>query len=367
MAKVKKPEEVTNEKLQELEAKFGVGTIMLASDKTTVKEWIPSGSITLDLATGGGIPRGKAVSILGKESSSKTTLSYHIIAEFQKKYPELPACFEDIEDSWDSDYAFSCGIDLSRLHLVNGEKLLKNLGVKNRTKVSAEEWLELTSKLIEMDIYSILCLDSIAALQPLSEIENGLQGGRLGSIASVMTRSYRDISSAMRNSDTTFLYTNQYRMSPGSYNPLTEPGGEAWRYLQSLKLEISKSLDKDEDGVSGIIVKGKVSKSKVCPPWKTFEYLITFGEGIVPRYEIQNLAVENEIILKTGNTYSYNGTKLGVGEKQLENFLIDNPELLEEIKNKVLSKLSSPKEVETTVTANLPELLNKASGYLENK
>lgn len=341
MAKKKEVEE-QDALITSLEEKFGKGTIISADTKEflTVKDRIPSSSLTLNLATDGGIPRGKATSILGKESSSKTTLALHIIAEAQRKYLDQPACYLDIEDSWDSQYAQDgIGIDLSRLHIIDNEKLLKNLGVKDRNKVSAEEWLDLCSKLIELNVYSIVCLDSIAALQPMSEIVGGITGGgRLASIASVMTRAYRDFSSALRNSNSAFVYTNQYRMNPGAYIPLTEPGGEAWKYLQHLKLEISKSLDKDTDGVYGIIVKGKVTKSKVCVPFRTFEYYVEFGKGIVPQYEITNLAVENSIIVKTGNTYNYGETKLGVGEKQLETFLKDNPELLEEIKVKVLAK-----------------------------
>jgi RecA/RadA recombinase len=175
------------------------------------------------------------------------------------------------------------------------KKLLKHFKIKDRTKVSAEEWLQLSSDLIEMDIYSILVLDSVAAMQPMSEISTGLtEGGRLASIASVMSRAYRALSSSMRVSNTAFLYTNQYRMNPGGYNPLVEPGGEAWKYFQHLKIEISKSLDKDKvtKDVYGLIVGGKITKSKVCQPFKTFEYYVEFGKGIISSYEIIELSIE---------------------------------------------------------------------------
>jgi recombination protein RecA len=343
MAKKTKGEEETP--LERLNAKFGLGTIINASDldQLTNVERIPTGSITLDLACGGGIPRGKCTALLGKESSSKSTLSLHILAEAQKKYPEEPVCYLDIEDSWDSNYAEAIGIDLSNLHIVDSEKLLKHFKIKDRTKVSAEEWLQLSSDLIEMDIYSILVLDSVAAMQPMSEISTGLtEGGRLASIASVMSRAYRALSSSMRVSNTAFLYTNQYRMNPGGYNPLVEPGGEAWKYFQHLKIEISKSLDKDKvtKDVYGLIVGGKITKSKVCQPFKTFEYYVEFGKGIISSYEIIELSIEKEIILKIGNTYSWNDCKLGVGMKQLTDFLEDNPEVLEEIKVQLLLKLN---------------------------
>lgn len=221
--KVKETDE--NSPLERLNAKFGVGTIINASDidQITNIERIPTGSLSLDLACGGGIPRGKCTALLGKESSSKSTLSLHIIAEAQKKYPEEPGCYLDIEDSWDSNYAESIGIDLSNLHIVDSEKLLKYFKIKDRTKVSAEEWLQLASDLIEMNIYSVLVLDSVAAMQPMSEISTGLtEGGRLASIASVMSKAYRALSSSMRVSNTAFVYTNQYRMNPGCISENTE-------------------------------------------------------------------------------------------------------------------------------------------------
>lgn len=351
-----------NELLKTLEAKFGKGTIIKADsvEQLTNVEKIPTSSISLDKATWGGVPRGKCTCILGKESASKSTLSLHIIAQAQVKYPNEPACYLDIEDSWDSDYATNLGIDLSNLHIVNSEKLLKHLKAKDRTKVSAEEWLQLTSELLEMNVYSVLVLDSVAALQPMSEISSGLTGGgRLASIASVMTRAYREISSALRNSNTAFVYTNQYRMNPGAYVPLTEPGGEAWKYLQHLKIEISKSLDKDTEGVYGIIVKGKVTKSKVCPPFKTFEYYVEFGKGIIPRYEIMNMAIDQEIIIKTGNTYSWKDCKLGVGLGQLETFLEDNPEMMEEIRQELFQN----DETNTVTTYEEPEEVIEEQKY----
>lgn len=336
-----------DENLKRLEELFGKGTVITASSKklANVKEWTSTGSLTLDLATKGGIPKGGLCTcILGKESASKTTLLLHIIAEEQKKNPEAICAFCDVEGTLDLEYASSgIGVDLNRLHLIDRESLLKTNGVKDRDIISGEEWIEIACKLLKSNLYEIVGFDSVAALIPMSEITAGVAGAQIGRIAALMSKAYRAINSALSVSKSAFVYLNQYRMNPGGYgNPFIEPAGEAMKYLQALKIEISKSLDKDTDGAYGIIVKGKITKSKVCIPWKEFEYYVEFGKGIIPSYEVMNLAIEHEIT-KVGNTYSYGETKLGVGQTQLENFLNDNPELLKEIQEKVIARVKSPK------------------------
>ena len=354
MAKKQKTEE-TNEKLLHLEALFGKGTIVTASSKklTDVKEWCKTGSLTLDLATNGkGIPKnGMATCILGKESSGKTTLLLHIIAEAQKENPEAICAFCDIEGTLDLDYSSEAiGVDLDRLHLIDRESLLKVNGIKDRDIISGEEWIEIACKLLKSNLYEIVGFDSIAALIPMVEITNGVQSAQIGRIAALMSKAYRAINSALSASKSAFVYLNQYRISPGQYgNPFIEPGGEAMKYLQALKIEISKSLDKDTEGIAGIIVKGKITKSKVCAPYGTFEYYLELGKGISPFYEVMNLGIEQEIITKMGNTYSYSDTKIGVGLGQVEEFLKDNPEVLEEIKQKVLLQLNTTPKEETVV------------------
>ena len=181
----------------------------------------------------------------------------------------------------------------------------------------------------------------------MAEITNGVAGAQIGRIAALMAKAYRALNSALSVSKSAFVYLNQYRMNPGGYgNPYIEPAGEAMKYSQALKIEISKSLDKDTDGVYGIIVKGKITKSKVCIPFKEFEYYVEFGKGIIQSYEVINTAIELGIITKTGNTYSWKDSKLGVGQGQLEQFLKDNPEVLEEIKKEVLNKLENKELVE---------------------
>ncbi len=358
MARKKIEQEVeVNETLKKLNELFGRGTVITASDKKleTVKQWCKTGSLTLDLATGGeGVPKGgKCTCILGKESASKTTLLLHIIAEDQKK--GNLAAFCDVEGTLDLEYAESIGVDLSRLHLIDREALLKSLGIKDRDIISGEEWIEITCKLLKSNLYGIVGFDSVAALIPMSEITNGVAGAQIGRIAALMSKAYRAINSALSVSESGFVYLNQYRMNPGGYgNPYIEPAGEAMKYLQALKIEITKSLDKDTDGVYGIYVKGKITKSKVCVPWKEFEYYVEFGKGIQRWKEIMDLAVQHSIITKTGNTYSYEETKLGVGEKQMETTLENNPELLKEIEEKVLIEIQ-PKIEEEPIKVDLPE------------
>lgn len=337
-------------KKDELVKRMGerMGKIMQsASSKRldSVKEWTPTGSLTLDLATGGfGIPKGgKCTCILGKESASKTTLLLHIIAEEQKKGNYC--AFLDAEGTLDLEYAEAIGVNLDMLHLVDRVELLKDLGIKDRDAISGEEWFELACDLLKSNQYGIVGLDSVASLIPIAEIQNGIAGGRLAGVATMMSKAYRALNAALSSSESGFVYLNQYRMDPGKYgNPFIEPGGEAFKYLQGLKIEISKSLDKDTEGTYGIVVKGKITKSKVCVPYKEFEYYVEFGKGIVPSYEIINTAVDLEIIEKAGNTYSYKGTKLGVGNKQMETFLLDNEEVLNSIKKDVIDKITGSKE-----------------------
>lgn len=341
MAKKAKEQE-TGSVLEQLEAQFGKGTIVSARDRLMeeVKEWISTGSLTLDLATNGGVPKGgKCTCLLGKESASKTTLLLHIIAEEQKK--GNLCVFLDAEGTLDLTYAEALGVNLDLLHIIDREAMLKHFGIKDRAIVAGEEWLTLTSELLQRNIYGVVGLDSVACLIPAADISQGLTGGRLASQASMAAKGYKLINGALQTTNSAFIYTNQYRMNPGAYVPLSEPFGEAWKYLQALKIEISKSVDKDDDGAYGIVVKGKISKSKVCIPWKKFEYYVEFGKGIRRDKEVMDLAIEHGVIEKAGNTYSYGTDKLGVGIGQLETFLGDNPGLLAEIEKVLMEKLKS--------------------------
>lgn len=340
MAKGKKQEVniELDEKLAELERFFGRGTMVKASDKKQeeVKEWVSTGSLTLDMATGGrGIPKGgKCTCIIGKESASKTTLALHIIAEDQKKGETC--CFLDAENTLDLEYAEAIGVDLDKLHIVDREKYLKILGITDRQMITGEEWLDLAGKVISSNLYGTVVLDSIASLIPAAEIQTGLSGGRLAGVASMMAKAYRYINGSLSSSRSAFVYLNQYRMNPTGYNPLTEPGGEAWKYLQALKIDISKSLDKDDDGTYGIYVKGKISKSKVCIPYKKFQYYVQFGSGISRVQEIVEVAEEMGFITRKGGWYTVDGSQIQ-GIEKVKQFFLDNPEYMNSIENQIVT------------------------------
>ena len=224
MAKVKKVEIDVDEKLKQLEALFGKGTIITAASKQLehVKDWCSTGSLTLDIACGGyGVPKGgKTTCILGRESASKTTLLLHIIAEDQKK--GNLCCFCDVEGTLDLEYAKNIGVDLSMLHLIDRESLLKANGVKDRDIVSGEEWIEITCKLLKSNLYGIVGFDSVAALIPMAEINSGVAGVQIGRIAAMMSKAYRAINAALSTSKSGFVYLNQYRMNPGCISEKTK-------------------------------------------------------------------------------------------------------------------------------------------------
>lgn len=344
--KAKSSEEGGEEKKEVsiLDVKFGKGTVITASSRKLeeVKEWVKTGSLTLDLATGGGIPKGgKATCILGKESSSKTTLALHIIAEDQKN--GNTCAFLDAEASLDLEYAASIGVDLDKLHIIDRESLLKSLGVslKDREVISGEEWIEILCKMLKSNLYGTVVLDSVASLIPMAEISNGMSSVQIGRIASMMSKAYRAINSALSVSNSAFIYLNQYRMNPSGYgNPFIEPAGEAMKYLQSLKIEISKKLDKDDTGVYGIVVEGTITKSKVCNPWKKFEYYVEFGKGIVREKEIFDLAVLNGLIIKTGGWYQYSDKDKIQGEDNFIELLKTDKDLYQEVESQVFKTLS---------------------------
>ncbi len=338
MAKKQQAKEETvsaDDIMEKLEKKFGKGTMVVAADTNRdVENWVHSGSITLDKAIGHSIPKdGRATCILGKESSSKTTLALHIIAEEQKKGGLC--AFLDVEDTFSNVWAQTVGVDLKRLHLVDRESLIKSLGIKDRSIISGEEWLELTCKILESSIYDIVVLDSVAALIPNAEIAYGIAGGRLAGVASMMSKAYRAINASLTTSKTGFVYLNQYRMNPGGYVTLVEPGGEAWKYLQDLKIEIWKSIDKDDDGAYGMYVNGTVTKSKIGIAGRKFKYYLEYGKGIQKVYEIMTLSIANGSIVKSGSWYELNGAKMQ-GEDAVKQFLLDNPDYMQELEDKIM-------------------------------
>lgn len=321
---------------ENLEQLFGKGVVINAASvkDVEVKNYVKTGSLTLDIALAGkGIPKdGRCTCILGKESSSKTTLAQHIIAEDQKLGNRC--IFLDVENTFDLKYAESTGVNLEMLDIIDRESMLKSFGIKDRNIISGEEWITLLCKILESNLYGTVVLDSVAALIPISEITGGMNQVQIGRIGSMMAKAYRQINASLTASNSAFVYLNQYRMSPGQYNPLVEPAGEAMKYLQSVKIEISKSLDKDVDGVHGIFVKGKITKSKVCEPYKTFEYYVEFGKGICRDKEIFDIAVLKGIIVKGGAWFTLPEMEQKLqGEDKVIAFLNDNPLFKDKIEN----------------------------------
>lgn len=344
MAKGTKPENP----FQVLEEKYGKNSIVLANSKgfDKVKEVTSTGSFNLDRAIGiGGIPKGgKITQILGGESASKTTLSLHIIANEQKK-GNLCA-FLDVEGTLDLDYAQAIGVDLSKLYLVDVEMFLEKKKDSEIKAISGEEWLDVLCDLLATKQFGIIVVDSVAELCPMSELAAGMTSAGIGPMARMMSKSLRGITAHLLSTNTGLILLNQYRMSPGKYgDPRIEATGEALKFYTALKIEISKSLDKDANGVYGIVVKAKITKSKVAPPFKECEYYVEFGRGIDRSGEIIDLAVEYKLIDKGGSWYTVKNLDTGEqihkcqGEVELRKFLEDNGDFMVVLEEKVIQLL----------------------------
>ena len=340
------------DKMSALEEKYGKHSIVKANSSTIerVKEVTPTGSLTLDIATGiGGVPKdGKITHILGKESSSKTTLSLHIIAKEQEK--GNPCAFLDVEGTLDLGYAEAIGVNLNMLYLVNVEMLLKKKKDSEVAAVSGEDWLEICCDLIDTKEFGIIVLDSIAELCPMSELAAGIKAGGIAGIGRLMSKSLRTINAKLIPTNTGLVMLNQYRTNIGGYgNPFIEVSGEAMKYYTALKIEITKSLDKDSDGVYGLDVKAKITKSKVSIAHKEATYYVEFGKGIQRVNEILTLAEELKVLSKTGSWYVDGENKMSNGYEAMLQFLKDNPEYARDIEDRVMQKLSPTKEVEAVV------------------
>lgn len=341
MAKVKEDKSFAD-KMQVLEEKYGKNSIVKANSSTIerVKEVTSTGSLTLDIATGiGGVPKdGKITHILGKESSSKTTLALHIIAEEQKKGNFT--AFLDVEGTLSLDYAEAIGVDLSKLYIVNVEMLMKKKKADDIMAISGEEWLEVLCDLIDTKEFGIIVLDSIAELCPMMELSAGIRAGGIAGIGRLMSKSLRTINAKLIPTNTGLVMLNQYRTNIGGYgNPFIEVSGEAMKYYTALKIEITKSLDKDSDGVYGLDVKAKITKSKVSIAHKEAAYYVEFGKGIQKVNEVITMAEELGMFTKSGSHYSYGEVKVGNGYDNVVQFAKDNDGWLTELTEKVLTAI----------------------------
>ncbi len=314
--------------MDKIEKSFGRGAIMrLGEDNVQDVEVIKSGSLALDAALGvGGYPKGRIIEIYGPESSGKTTLAIHAIAETQKAGGL--AAFIDAEHAFDRFYAEKLGVDVDNLWIAQPD--------------NGEQALEITEQLIRSSAIGIIVIDSVAALTPRSEIEGDMGENKVGLQARLMSQALRKLTSAVSKTKTTCIFINQLREKIGLPfgNPETTTGGNALKFYASVRIDIrSGSPIKDGDVTIGREAKVKVVKNKVAPPFRRAQFDILFGEGISRLGEIIDLGTDNGIITKSGAWYSYNGTKLGQGRDAAKLCLKDNDELREEIEKLIFEKI----------------------------
>ena len=312
--------------VDKLDKIYGKGTVMKLGDQQVVKvDAISTGSLGLDIALGtGGLARGRVVEIYGPESSGKTTLAIHAIAECQKTGGI--AAFIDAEHAFDRNYAENLGVDTANLLISQPD--------------NGEQALEIAENLIRSGAIDILVVDSVAALTPRSEIEGEMGDSKMGLQARLMSQAMRKLTGSIGRTGCCCIFINQLREKIGVMfgNPETTTGGNALKFYASQRLDIRKSgaSIKDREGnVVGNPVKVKVVKNKLAPPFRVVRFDIMFGEGISKTGEIIDIGVEKEIINKSGSWYSYEGTKIAQGREAAKQFLLDNPEVMEEIENKI--------------------------------
>ncbi len=315
--------------LDKIEKSYGKGTVMKLGDSPAVAiGCISSGSISLDHALGiGGFPRGRIVEIYGPESSGKTTLAIHAIAQAQKAGGI--AAFIDAEHAFDSSYAKKLGVDIDNLFVSQPD--------------NGEQALEITENLIRSGAIDIIVIDSVAALTPKSEIEGEMGDSKMGLQARLMSQALRKLAGTINKTGSCCIFINQLREKIGVMfgNPETTTGGNALKFYSSVRLDIRRiSQIKEGDSVTGNRARVKVVKNKLAPPFRQAEFDIVYGEGISKTGEIIDLAVDYNIVKKAGSWFSYGDTKLGQGRDAVKNLLIDNPELAEEIEKKIIEALA---------------------------
>ena len=311
--------------LDKLDKTYGKGTVMKMGDAAVEDtEVIPTGSLGLDVALGvGGYPKGRVVEIYGPESSGKTTLTLHAIAEAQKKGGI--AAFIDAEHAFDRYYAEDLGVDVENLIISQPD--------------NGEQALEITDNLIRSGAIDIIVIDSVAALTPKSEIEGEMGDSKMGLHARLMSQALRKLTGSISKTKCTVIFINQFREKIGVMfgNPETTTGGNALKFYASVRLDIRRStqIKNTNSEVLGNKTRVKVVKNKVAPPFKTVEFDIVYGKGISKVGEIIDLGVDFEIIKKSGSWFSYDDTKLGQGREAVKSLLLDNPELMDELEQKI--------------------------------
>ncbi|SMD33012.1 recombination protein RecA [Reichenbachiella faecimaris] len=320
--------------IDKLEKSYGKGAVMKLSDESVIDiPSIPTGSVSLDIALGiGGLPRGRVVEIYGPESSGKTTLTLHCIAEAQKQGGM--AAFIDAEHAFDKAYAEKLGIDTENLLISQPD--------------NGEQALEIAEHLIRSGAIDIIVIDSVAALVPKAELEGEMGDSKMGLQARLMSQALRKLTGAINKTGCTCIFINQLREKIGVMfgNPETTTGGNALKFYSSVRLDIRRigQIKESADNVLGNRTRVKVVKNKVAPPFKVVEFDIMYGEGISKVGEIIDLGVELGIINKAGSWFSYKGNKLGQGRDSVKTLLLDNPELMEEMEMGVRNKINGVEE-----------------------
>lgn len=318
---------------KKLEKKFGRGTIMGAIEKPRDHDYISTGSVGLDKALGiGGLPKGRIIEVYGPESSGKTTLCLEVIAQAHKN-PESYCAIVDAEHAIDTAYAAALGIDLNRLEISQPDY--------------GEQALEIASELIESGDFDVVVVDSVAALVPKSELDGEMGDQSMGKHARLMSQAMRKLTAITSKSNTILIFINQIREKIGVMfgNPETTTGGNALKFYASVRMDVRRSVTTansvmDGDTKIGNQVTIKVLKNKVAPPFKEAKLDILYGQGFDDVGEIIDYAVSTDVLTKSGSWFSYEENKIAQGRDQLHQFLIDNPDLFEEIKSKTVSKLN---------------------------
>ena len=315
--------------LSQIEKQFGKGSVMKLGDFSSMNvEAISTGALNLDIALGiGGVPRGRIIEIYGPESSGKTTLALHIIAEAQKENGE--AAFIDAEHALDPVYAKHLGVDIDNLIVSQPD--------------TGEQALEITEALIRSGALDVIVVDSVAALVPKAEIDGDMGDSHIGLQARLMSQALRKLAGAINKSKTVLIFINQLREKVGIMfgNPETTTGGRALKYYSSVRLDIRKIENIKQDGeVVGNRARVKIVKNKVAPPFREAEFDIVYGKGISKEGNILDIGVNLDIVDKSGSWFSYNGDRIGQGRENVKNYLKENPEVMKEIEEKIRAKFS---------------------------
>ena len=318
---------VLDETVKEIKDRFGEGSIMKLGDVKKVDvAAIPTGAPSLDIALGiGGVPRGRIIEIYGPESSGKTTLALHIVANAQKSGS---AAFIDAEHALDPEYAKKIGVKIEDLLISQPD--------------TGEQALDIVETLVKSNAVDVIVVDSVAALTPQAEIEGEMGDHHVGRQARLMSQALRKLTAIGAKSNVTIIFINQIRMKIGVMfgNPETTPGGQALKFYSSVRIEVRRAAQiKQGDAIVGNRVKAKVVKNKVAPPFQTTEFDIMYNEGISKEGDLIDTGVKYEVVSKSGNSFSFGETKLGVGREKAKTFLRENPKLYKEIEKAIKEKV----------------------------